>query len=191
MRCWTGLAVLAFVGLLASGRTARAETVVYNTDFEPNIVNLWSSVPFTGPAFNINTPNWGTIFSPSNPGFTQIVTANFGSLNPTSPTPNWLTFSITYAGNVTNNPAFAMDFQEVYYDFNTGTVVQGFAGRLVSNGTNIVGGTYAATPGLGPTTASGAPLFIGPTPEPSSMIAFGAGLGVLALVRRRRRARSH
>jgi hypothetical protein len=192
MRSAPRLGIFAMLALLAAAGTARGEDVVFGTDYQPNVVSLWSNVPFpvpTGGASGFNTPGWGVIFNPANPGFIQLVqSAGFGLQPPatTPPNPGWLTYVQSFNGTVTTNSSFQMDWQEVYWNTATNTLVQGFAGRIVSNGGGLLQGTYAATPGLGPTLPGGAPLFIGPTPEPSSMIAFGVGLGVVALSRRRR-----
>jgi hypothetical protein len=179
----------AFACLVALAGSARAETISFNTDYQPDLVNLFSTVPFTAPS-SLPT-GWQFVFDPASPNFIQLWRpAGFGILNPTPPQGAWLTYDQSFAGTVSTNPAFKMDWQEVYYNFATNSFVQGFAGRLESNGAGFVNGTYAATPGLGPTTAGGAPLFIGPAPEPSSLVAFGVGLGVLGYVRRRRRVLS-
>jgi len=193
MRSVTRSLLLAALAVFALSGTARAENVVFDTDYQPNIVNLWSNVPFvspTGGASGFNTPGWEVHFNVSNPDFIQLFRpAGFGNTAATPPNPAWLTYTQAFNGTVSTNPNFKMDWQEVYWNTTTNMLVEGFAGRIVSNGSGFATGTYAATPGLGPTMAGGAPLFIGPTPEPSSLIAFGVGLGVLAVAKRRRRAR--
>lgn len=193
MRSVLRLACALAVTLALSG-VARAENVTFGADTQPNVVSLWSNVPFTTPTGGAMSlpPGWGVVFNAAQPNFIQLQhSAGFGILNPTPAQGNaWLTYIQGFNGLVSTNPAWRMDWQEVYWNTTTNTLVQGFAGRLQGSAGGIVNGTYAATPGLGPTTAGGAPLFIGPTPEPSSMIAFGVGLAVVGLARRRRTART-
>ncbi len=188
MRPVSTLVVGIFLAL-ASAETARAEFVTLGTDTQPNVVSLWSTSPFVLPPSSAFPNGWGVgFFDPLNPNFIQLQRpAGFGLLNPTVAQGNaWLTYTQEFVGPVSTNPAFRMDYQEVYWNTATNSFVQGLAGRLQSDGANFQFGTYGATPGLGPTTSGGAPLFIGPVPEPSTMIAFGLGLGVVALSRRRR-----
>lgn len=185
-------AALAIVTLVSYPSAARADTIVFSTDYQPNVVNLWSNVPFpvpTGGAAGFNVAGWGAVFNPANPNFIQIQRpAGYGALAVAPPQPGWLTWGQTFNGTTTTNPAWRMDWQEVYFDTATNQVVQGFAGRVQGSAGGLVIGTYGATPGLGPTLAGGAPAFLGPTPEPATILILGAGLGLAALARRRRSA---
>jgi hypothetical protein len=183
--------------ILSSARDARAASVTFNTDYEPNVINLWSSSPFlfpsgggasafTGPSIAGGT-HWVADWSASNPGFLQLVldtssgkVANAGpsqGLDVSSPA--WLTWTQSFQGGALSS-SFSLNWQEVYYNTSTGATT-GFAGNL--SGAGLGPGTYS-----GPTTSSGSPLFLGPTsaPEPTTFVIFGLALGCMAVTGRSR-----
>jgi hypothetical protein len=113
MRSVTRSLVFSFLAVFAFCGTARAESVLFDTDYQPNIINLFSNVPFpatpNGGASGFNTPGWNVTYNPGNPFSIQLYrSGGFGVLNPPTPNPAWLTYTQAFNGTVTTNPAFTM-----------------------------------------------------------------------------------
>jgi len=192
------VAVLTLGLILLSTPRARADSVGFNTDYEPNVINLFvdsanafpsatSASGFSGPSL---TPglSWTVNWSAGNPDFLQLVLtnsngslANAGTLTGLdASSPAWLSWTQSFTGTIGSN--FTLDWQEVYWNASTNSGT-GFVGELQGAG-------FAAAPYNGP-MSGGAPLLIGPTgsPEPSTLLAFGLALACGAVSRGARRLR--
>lgn len=148
------------------------------TEYQPNVVNLWTSHPSGFNGFGTLPAGW--VYQQASPSaqFAQLYTTGpYGAGNLT-----WQQYFYT----PTNPPGgFALDWQEVSYDWSTGTVVGGTAGSLNRSGASWSLGTYGAAGA--PITLGGQPVLLAPVPEPGTLAVFGLGALGLAVARARRR----
>jgi hypothetical protein len=189
---WVG-AVVALLALVYPA-AARADSFTFDTEYQPNVINLYSNVPFSGSAISGLTGAWGSLgwgVTVDTSNFVQLVLPSgpsnpngYGSLTPSGIFPNML-FNVGFNGTTSGNTSFAMDFQEVYWNTTTNTLVQGVSGSI--DGSSAPGGYAPGTYGSVGPMSGGQPLYQGPVgPEPSSLLAFALALGCAAFVRRRR-----
>lgn len=169
---------LILVMLLSTGALlpVRADPldVPFNVGVPANVVNIFTNGPGFFSGSTISSPaNWVAYEDPGGQ-WVQLYSAN----------QSVSVFGVQWLQDFTG--ATDVAYQTMVWDYGTNSpTATGFGSYSVdAGGTVTLGPGYAAAGG--PTGGGGAPAFVAPVPEPSSVLIGAMGLGLLGLRRWRR-----